>query len=287
MTIASAPLTNSIDCGGNYFASSGKLVSISPNLVAGLATTVLDVRDCWYTPGDPNLISNALLVKSATSATIYYIDPVTGVKRGVNSVATLLQITAPAAPRVFVVSTVFLNSVPTGSDYLSPGTLVKSPVSPTVYLVNDTGNFVPVRSFSTITDMGLSTATRVIPAAVIASATIAPSVLSNIVSCGGVDWIAAQGKRWQLPAASVGTLPVTPLSAAACATIPTTPTVLGNPTFIKSSAAMIYNLNNGLKQGVGSFATLARLANGSPMVWLTINQSFIDSIPNATPVTIP
>jgi plasmid maintenance system antidote protein VapI len=63
--------------------------------------------------------------------------------------------------------------------------------------------------------------------------------------------------------------------------IPKSPVSLVAPVFIKGSAATIYELINGAKITMQTFLEMQQLANSNSPTWLTLNDAYTVSIPNA------
>jgi hypothetical protein len=283
-SIAGNPLTNLVVCGGQKFlGAQGRIAPIASSLVAGLASTSLQPSTCAQLPHSASTLSGVVFVKSSASPVIYLLE--NGRKRPILTWATLSRL-AGADPLVILTANApFVGSIPTGPDVLDAGMLVRSSSSPAIYLVDGAGGLIPISTFQSVSEMGLSTAFVVVSPATVAALTVAGSALSNIVSCGGETWIAANGKLWRTSSAVVGSLPVSSLPTALCAVIPKSGTTLSGVVFVKSSASpVIYLLENGRKRPILTWATLSRLAGADPLVILTANAPFVGSIPTGPDV---
>ncbi len=282
-TIATSPLRNVVKCNGaSYLAGSGRLNPVAASLVSALPSTTLDPSTCARLPKSSAVISHALFVKSASGSTIYYVTA-SGQKQRVFSMATVAKLSAPDPARYVTVNDQFLASMPLGTDLVTPGLLVKSPTSTSIYVANGSGGLLPLRSFTTATDMGLSAHYVTTTAATMKTLTVASAALSNLVTCASASWIGGAGKLWSINPSVVGSLPVSALPASLCAVLPKSAAALGTAVFIKSAtSATVYTLEGGVKHPVAAWATLVRLAAGKPVTVLSIDAGFVSRIPTGT-----
>ncbi|MGO4276967.1 hypothetical protein AB4Z22_45255, partial [Paenibacillus sp. TAF58] len=117
-------------------------------------------------------------------------------------------------------------------------------------------------------------------AATMASLTVRPAALNNLVTCSGTTWIGGAGKLWSVDASVPGSLPVSALPASLCAVLPKSAGALGTAVFLKSStSATVYTLEAGVKHPVSAWATLVRLAAGKPVTVLSVDAGFVSRIP--------
>jgi hypothetical protein len=276
-TISPGSLGSVISCSGiDYVGGSGALWPIAPSLVAALPIETLAPTTCAAIPKNGQTLSHALFVKSGSDPTIYYVDA-NGKKDAVHSFATIAQLSSPDPATYLVVAAGFVSALPTGPDLMPAGSLVKSASSPAIYLVDGAGGLIPVSSFNTITDMGLSTSYTVVSAASIAG--VAASALTNLVSCAGQDYIAGSGKLWPISSGDAGSLPMSTLASSLCAVIPTSGSAL-SPALIRSvTTGAIYHLVGGKKVAL-TMATLTTLLAGAPLVYANMNDGYLASIPN-------
>jgi hypothetical protein len=282
-TVAKTPFPNVFVCLDQTFvAGGGHSYVVTPSLVAALPKLTLDVGTCdvmhvWNT-GEV-IFKRALFVKSASSSTIYSVNAA-GQKQRVFSMGTVAAMMAPDPARYVTVNDGFLASMPLGTDLVTAGLLVKSPTSTSIYVADGAGGLLPLRSFTTATDLGLSTHYVTTTAATMASLTVRPAALNNLVTCSGTTWIGGAGKLWSVDASVPGSLPVSALPASLCAVLPKSASALGTAVFLKSStSATVYTLEAGVKHPVSAWATLVRLAAGKPVTVLSVDAGFVSRIP--------
>ncbi|WP_241705944.1 carboxypeptidase-like regulatory domain-containing protein [Leifsonia shinshuensis] len=281
-TASTTPFRNTFDCyGTRMIAGAGKIYILDSGVATGLPSTTIDPETCNALTLNHfvGTLHHALFVKSATDPTIYFVNAA-GAKQRVFSMSTLATLSAPDPAAYVTVNNGFLASIPNGPDLVMPGMLVKSPTSPTVYVADGSGGIIPIRSFTTASDLGVPGGLVTASAATISSLTVAPTTLSNLVSCSGTDWIGAQGELWPIDPSVVGSLPVSTLPSTLCAVLPKSSATLGTNVFIKTAAsAVVFALQAGVKHPVGSWATLVRLAGAQPVTVLTADSDFVGRVP--------
>ncbi|WP_426517963.1 carboxypeptidase regulatory-like domain-containing protein [Diaminobutyricibacter sp. McL0618] len=282
-TVASTPFRNVFVClDQTLIAGAGHLYVVNPALVAAVPQLTLDVYTCdgihaWNS--GYVTFNHALFVKSASSSTIYYIDAA-GQKQRVFSMATVAKLSAPDPARYLTASDAFLATLPNGIDLVTAGLLVKPPTSTSVYVVDGGGGLIPLRSFTTATDLGLSSHYVTVTAATMKTLSVAPAALNNLVSCAGADYIGGAGKLWSIDPSAVGSLAVSSLPASLCTVLPKSADALGTAVFIKAAtSATVYTLEGGVKHPVSAWATLVRLAAGKPVTVLSLDAGFVARIP--------
>ena len=285
MTVRGTPMSNSIDCSGTrYFSGSGSLWPITPSFVAGLPTTTLTAIACAQLPKNAATIDKVLFVRSPSNSTVYAINA-SGTRQAALTMSTLAYLSAPSAYTLATVGDQFLATLPIGVPLTPSGILVKSSSSPIVSLVDGATNLVPLRTFESVSDLGLSTGYGVVAPSVLSGRTSSSAVLSNLVSCAGTTLLGAGGTGWAIPTTNIGALPVSTLDSTVCALIPRG-TTSGGPVFFKpASAPTIYQLSNGTKRAVTSWATLVALSPGGVVTYYTLNDPYVASIPTGTPIT--
>jgi hypothetical protein len=277
-TVASSPLSSIVSCSGtDYVAGSGKLTPVASGLVGSLLVTVLDPTTCAAAPQGSPTITTALFVKSASAPTIYEVNS-SGQKVAMPSFAAMQALWGSGSPAFFTVAASFVAGLPTGPDAVFAGELVKSTSSSTIYLVDGSGGLIPITSFSTVSDMGLSTAYVTVSPSTITG--VAPSPLTNLVSCSGTTYIAGSGMLSQPVSGAVGSLAVSALASTLCAVLPKATATL-NPTLIRSaSTGTIYNLVAGTKTALTP-ASLTTLLNGRPLAYINVNDAYLATTPGS------
>ncbi|NEN05635.1 hypothetical protein G3T36_07085 [Diaminobutyricibacter tongyongensis] len=282
-TIVTSPLRNVVNCdGATYLAGAGRLNPVAAALVSALPSTALGASTCSRLPRSTAMIGHALFVKSANDSTIYYLNAA-GQKQRVFSMATVAKLSAPDPARYVTVNDQFLGSMPLGTDLLTPGLLVKSPTSTSIYVADGSGGLVPLRSFTTATDLGLSAHYVTTTAATMSTLKVSAVPLNNLVTCSGASWIGGAGKLWSIDPSVTGSLPVSALPASLFAVLPKSAVALGTAVFITSAtSATVYTLESGVKHPVSAWATLVRLAAGKPVTVLSLDADFVSRIPTGT-----
>lgn len=169
------------------------------------------------------------------------------------------------------------------------GSLVKLASSPTVYLVDGPSRLIPLAAFSTVSDVGLSTAYTVVTAASIAGYSIASSPLTNVLVCPTATYFAGGGSAWGVSPALVSGLPATTLAPSTCDALPTSPTSITGALFITApTGGTIWTITStGTKRPLLTMSTLAALSAPSAPVYLAVGTHFISSLPTGTSVIPP
>ncbi len=276
-------LSNVLVCGAvTSVASAGKLWPVDAALVAGLAKTVLDASACSTLPKSVTAVQGALFLPPASGGAIYQVMA-DGTKRQLISTTTLTPLAAPYSPLVVKVGASFLNAIPTaGAKVLPIGSMVKGP-GPRVYFVAGFQHLVPMLTFEATTDMGLPSTFATVTQADLDQAVKDPDsqVLSNVLVCGSVTYIASAGKLWPVDAALVAGLAKTTLDVPACAVLPkSATTVQGALFFTPAGGGAIWQIMpNGAKRQITALAQMAPLsAPYSPLV-VKVGATFLNSLP--------
>ena len=164
-----------------------------------------------------------------------------------------------------------LNLIPTAAETLPVASLVKSPNSPTVYLIDGSGRKIPVPTFALTTEFGIS-GYSVRSDAALAPYTSTPSPLTVAVTCQGNTHIAGGGKLWKVPN-SFG-LPTTALDATTCATFQQSTESVTQGLFLRNpSNSDIYNITSGKKTYMATWAQVIAANNRSQTVVLVPSNS--------------
>ena len=130
------------------------------------------------------------LLKSVSNGTIYYISG--GVKRPIVNWNDYLSFHIPI---LNVLTDAMVNQIPTsGIPAHGSGVLVKTANSPTVYIVKDINNLIPVSNFVYPKELGLNLGIRTI-----ASNYTVDNSIENKVNCGGSNYLATNGVLYPVP----------------------------------------------------------------------------------------
>lgn len=127
-------------------------------------------------------------LKSNASASVYYISG--GKKRPIPSWHDVIAFNK--SPRINSLNSAFVNSYATSSTAFGPGSLLKTPNSPTIYVVKDINNLYKISSMAYPKDLGLGSSYRILGD----SHYTVPSTLENKLLCGSSDKIGTNGKNY-------------------------------------------------------------------------------------------
>jgi len=154
----------------------------------GAANTLAD-RSISYLPYGVPVIRDGVAIKGDNSATVYYVNK--GTKHAIPSWLDLVNLHVTP----FAISTTtdtLLNDLPTGPMAYSPGRLVKSPSSPTVYIVKDDSTLFPISSFTYPQEIGLTMSLLGISDSDLRTYS-APSLLQTKLRCGTKNFVGILG----------------------------------------------------------------------------------------------
>ena len=281
MTVSASPLTNAVECNGTkFFGGSGRLYFVLPSVTDRFPRTTLTDVACYSLPHAGRAIRSALFLKSGASPTIFLLTD-SGVRRPVTSMTTIQTGNSPDPAVWLTVDSGLVASLPIGAELIQAGALVKTASAPAVYLADGSDGLIPIDTFESVADLGLATSYSTISGTTFQASAVASDSLSNVVSCDGSFWLAANGRRWRTTSAVVGTLPVSALSSTLCSSIPAATAQVGSVAVIKSAGSpILYQLKDGQRNAIGSLATYQRL--NSP--YLTMNDRFVSAIPLGAPL---
>jgi len=284
-TVAPSPLSNLVSCAGiKYLAGQSKLWPVGSGAIGSLPVEALPATLCAQLSISTTSLPSPTFIKGSP-ATVY--ELVNGQKDATTSSAQVQALAGTANPVVLTINDGYVGSIPNGPTLVSAGSLIKTASNPAIYLVDGSGGVIPVASFGTVSDLGLSTNFTTVADATVTGATMSPTALANLVSCGGTKYFAAQGKLWAVTAGEIGSLPVETFPSTLCAALTISTTPLPSAVFIKGSAANIYELNGGQKDPVAAYSQMVTLAAPNAPSWLTINDTYIASIPTGPTLVTP
>lgn len=212
-------------------------------------------------------------VKGA-SAVVYY---VTGGKvRPYSGWGALVAMAGTESPNIITVPQTILGQVPVGNPVLAPGSLVRSPESAAVFLIDGANNRLPVTSFDFPTAMGV-TGTAFVPQAYL-DAYPTGQFLGYGLTCKGQDYVAAGGSIHKVSAEvkPMYTITFVALSDLNCSKLKVG---VDAGKFIRSPSGTLYYLEGGLKRGITTMAKFAELG-GTGSNYLDVPWSFANLIPN-------
>ncbi len=178
---------------------------------------------------------------------------------------------------------------PTGS--LAFGSLVKSSAagSTAVYLVDGGNTLVPVTSVAIAADAGISSAVTSVAPSLLVPYSVHYRVLSNVITCGTVTYVASGGKLWPVDPGLLAGLVPTALSTPLCATLPKSATTVSGALLLKSTGggatyfitphpfAPTFAFAPAKRQVISEATTRALAAPYAPIT-LPVSSAFLDTL---------
>lgn len=280
------PLSNVLQCGTDfYLASKGNIWKIAPDVVVGIRVTALSSSTCDpLTLGDPNistLIQGGLFASTTTGP--YYSIGHDGAKHLMSRFAVSASIALGFSTANFLVSQYYLDTLPTGNPIIGPATLVKSPSSSTIYLTDGYDRKVRVASFSTVSDLGLSTNYVTVPQAYLDSLQTATTSLTNAINCSTNNsaFVGASGQLWAVKSSAVANLPQTVLEKSTCTQFTNYGPSILSTLFLRSPDGWIYYVDaSGHKRVIYSMATLGQLSAPDAPLFLNVGAVYLSTLPS-------
>lgn len=186
--------------------------------------------------------SGPYMVMFGGDGTVYYLSNMT--LRPISSWTALLSI--DPNPQILTLPSYYSNNFSQGPLLLTPGGLVKSSSSATVYMVDGLNKKIPMTTFSPSSELGFASLST-IPDSVLNTYTTTPSPLTATIQCGSQQGIAISGYVYQIPLPSAQ---YTALDATTCSLLSWKTTV---PSFLLGPDGTIYEIQNGQKQPISSY----------------------------------
>lgn len=222
---------------------------------------------------------------------IYYVD--SGTARWLIDSKDVLATNGGTAPNYMIGTMATLSRLTPVAPSISEGTVVTSASSTTRYLVSAPGAITPLTAAggagSGELRSGLSSTSAVtVPSGVVSAFATGPS-LALAISCDSTVYLAGAGKLRPLADGDPRGLPVTTLSAAACAVLPKAAIYENNDLLVRDPVSgYIYVLEGGTKRFVPTAATLRALTSVSTgPVWIDMSSAGLASIPTGAAVVAP
>lgn len=212
-----------------------------------------------------------LFVKEVGTAPVYVLDR--GAARWVPDGSVAGALLLGARLDFAVLGNAAMATVPRGFDVLRPGSVVKSPSSPDLFLVDGVSQLAKVTSMDTLGAYGAGWG--VVDAAVLA-AYRQGAPLSPSFSCGGSPGIAVGGEAWWVQG-SAG-LPTRALEASTCSTLPWRGTLPGTLLLKASGSPDVYAAWGGTRRPVTSMTTVFALAGAGPLRIATLEPSEVAAL---------
>lgn len=276
---ASAPLSISLKCGaGGYIGGSGAVTAIADPAVSGLPVTAVSALTCAALPKNAGTIDRGLFVKTAGDPSLFFVD--SGKKRPVQEWSTVAALNSLQAPVLVTLTRGVFDSIPTGLRALGPGTLVKSPADPQIFMIDGTASKIPVSSFDITSEAGVNGWSVVSDAGVLASYATRPTPLTNVVNCGSSYYFGAQGGLWTMNSANGYGMASTALDAKTCAALPKSSVATGPAFLLKTSDdSTVYVLDGGRRRPISSWATAVSLNGGVSPVIVIVGRYSMSTLP--------
>jgi len=261
-----------------YVINSVGKASLSDTSLWPNSYTIMNDSFLSASPNDNSGVVNNRLIKSDSSPTVYYLEA--GKKRPIPSWADLVNLNVqPFA--INTLSSVSVNSIPTGPVIFAPGSLVKANNSATVYVAKNSTTLYQISSFNYPVDLGLSLNIRNISDADLQTYTVPPTQLKDKVLCNSKNYIASGGQLHEISAGLITEYGYNindflDVGSQFCSL-----TSIGQPMdrFIRVSNGTIYYITGGQKRAFTSF--LSYIAKGGTVNnTLFISDSVASSIPS-------
>lgn len=253
-----------------------QLASTAPTLSSGVVAAL----------GAPT--SGTVFVRSIDSGTLYLATD--SVKRPIATMEIAGALAGPAGASVTFVSAADLAKIPTGVDVLRPGTMVKSPESPQIYLVDGPRTLVPVTAFGVTESLGIG-GWSTIPSATLAGYTVAPAPLSGVLACGTARYVGVGGSVAAVPTTLVdgSGVPTTVLDPGTCSTLRVSAALNPSVLFVKSTEQpYLYAASAGKKRPISTMTTAFALSSASgSMIIALVPQALLDGIPTGGEALAP
>jgi hypothetical protein len=201
-------------------------------------------------------------LKGSVGRTVFVVDA--GRRRPVLSWADMLALNNGLSPTasMLTVGQRVVDLLPTGPAQLGPGSLVVSPASRTVFLVDDKRELIPIPSFAVAAELGATRLVRVTPADVTAY-TVRPTRLTTAVDCAGTKYLGLGATLYKVGTAVAPHFPLTytALDPLSCRTLPKASIELSR--FLRASTGRIYYIENGVKRAIPTYARYVALGGTS------------------------
>jgi hypothetical protein len=220
-------------------------------------------------------ISVGSFIKSETNSTVYVVGQ-TDIKP-ISSWDTLLSLTpVGTSPIISTVPSSVIDLLPKGLVALGAATLARSPNNATIYLINGLTNRIPVSSFDTTGEAGITTFTFVSDS-VLAGYPDTGTPLGYGLTCAGKNYVSAGGSLHEVTTALAPLYPMTytAFDSYTCARL-----TIGTPAthFIRVSNGTIFQLSGGQKLPIMSMARYSALG-GPAEGFLSVSNAFAALMP--------
>jgi hypothetical protein len=218
------------------------------------------------------------LLRGTTNTTVYYITG--GVKRPVDSWSDIQSFHIPL---INTLTDAFVNEIPPSSAVVyGSGALVKTLNSPTVYIVEDLNNVVPISNFIYPQELGLGTNVRTI-----ISYYGVQSSVENSVQCNSINYVGTEGAEYPVSASMLTAYGFTQnqfvnVGRTLCSNLPISVQPLTQ--YIRVPEGTIYYVSGGLKQAYTSYQ-LYLAHGGTAANTIQVSDFFANQVPTGAPIT--
>lgn len=256
--------------GTSYIITSkGKMAVTTPSDWSGSFVTLSDAT-LSQIPTITSTGSAYYTVSFSNGGTIYLVAA--GTLRPIMSWGGLVALTP--SPSIITLPTYYLSNLAQGTPFLTPGTLVMSPNSPSVYLVDGLNSLIPMANFGPVTELGFGPIV-ITSDSVINSYNKAASVLSEAVQCGSNQGLAIGGSVYPVTLTSAT---YTTLSTTDCSLLTWKSTA---PGFLLASNGTIFQIQNGQKNPIASYGKYLALG-GNATNTIKASNNALDYFTNGT-----
>jgi hypothetical protein len=235
---------------GKVAVGTGTASSRTPAAPAGLLAAVPSAGTA----------ASPLVIKGDDQSTVSVV--LDGRRHGFRSWADLTGYTGSQNPGILVVAGAIARSIDDGGLFNPPGILAKTADNATVYLIDGAGAKVPVSSMSVPAELG-ATRLAVLPAADLTARSTAQGNLRTLVQCGSSAYIGLNGQLWPISPSDRSAFPAsaTELDPVTCAALPKA--ARSADTFWRVANGTIFQLSNGVRRPIGSYARYVELGGTS------------------------
>lgn len=245
-----APLSRDPSTGDvHLMTSSGRLHLLDAATVGSapdVPPALLSLIPAAGTAGGP------LFVKEHGRASVYLLRA--GALRPLTNMGHVAAIAGTPSAQIRELPSGSAGLLPTGPVQVSPGTLIKSPDSGTVYLVTTLDQRVTLNSFAVTTELGIAGYSTLTRSSVDAYG-LTPGTVRTAVRCGGQTYLGLSGTLYRATDEMAGTYALDPLDVdpVLCSRARVSATPLDR--FLREPNGTIYLVENGKKRPIAAYAT--------------------------------
>jgi hypothetical protein len=276
-TVGSATVGPVVTCGAtDYWVGGGSLHPLGVSTTHGLTVAALSDELCAVAAKASGTTGAKLFVRDQLSGVIYLIE--NGSKLAAGSMAALIALNGGTTPTWLPSTSAVLATIPGSTQSLTPNTLVKSAVSPTVYFVDGLDRLIPINSFETAAQFGAH-GYAVVSEETIASYEVASEILTTFVLCDSQRHVATGGRLMAISAdATPGVTPVS-LSPASCGALPISTASFGGEVFLRGPDGNIYLVRDGSRRFATTIGAIQQFSGSTAPMWAQTSSAVIASIP--------